>query len=119
MYLQIAINTGFVSLVAFLVSVLWYIVRSFRLYFKPIKNDSFYYMAGSACVLSVIGFLVAGLANNSNVNISPIFWILLGIGFACNRLYKRELLVFDTNTATELPALNKPSKKVSKKPIKK
>ncbi|MHB8065560.1 MAG: O-antigen ligase family protein, partial [Ruminiclostridium sp.] len=118
MYLQIAINTGVVSLIAFLVFVLWYISSSFSLYFKPKKNDSFYYMAGSACVLSVIGFLVAGLANDSNVNISPIFWIMLGIGFACNRLYKKELLVFDTNTTAEIPALNKPSKKVSKSPIK-
>lgn len=86
MYLQIAINTGVVSLIAFLVFILWYIVSSFKLYFKP-KEDNIYYMAGVACVLSVIGFLVAGLANDSNINVSPIFWILLGTGIACNRLY--------------------------------
>lgn len=96
MYLQIAINTGVVSLISFLVFVLWYIVSTFKLYFRPEKNNSFYYMSSIACVLSVIGFLVAGLANDSNVNTSPIFWILLGIGFSCNRLYKREL-VADAN----------------------
>ena len=92
MYLQIAINTGVVSLIAFLVFILWYIVRSFRLYFKPKDSDSFYYIAGVACVLSVIGFLVAGIANDSNVNVSPIFWILLGTGIACNRLYSKTVL---------------------------
>jgi hypothetical protein len=91
MYLQIGINTGIISLLAFLIFVLWYIFSSFRLYFKPKKSDSFYYISGSACVLSVIGFLIVGLANDSNINTSPIFWVLLGIGFASNRLYKTEL----------------------------
>ncbi len=92
MYFQIATNTGVVSLIAFLVFVFWYIGSSFKLYFVPKKEDSFYYITGSACVVSVIGFLVAGLANDSNVNVSPIFWILLGVGFASNRLYKKEPL---------------------------
>ncbi|PYG87159.1 O-antigen ligase-like membrane protein [Ruminiclostridium sufflavum DSM 19573] len=91
MYLQMAINTGLVSLLAFLVFVLWYIINSFKLYFNPKNSDSFYYMAGSACLLSVIGFLVVGLANDSNINVSPIFWIILGIGFASNRLYMKEI----------------------------
>lgn len=91
MYLQIATNTGVISLIAFLVFVFWYIGSSFKLYFVPKKEDSFYYIAGSACVVSVIGFLVAGLANDSNVTVSPIFWILLGVGFASNRLYKKEI----------------------------
>lgn len=108
MYLQIAINTGVVSLIAFLVFVLWYICSSFRLYFRPKKEDSFYYMAGSACVLSVIGFLVAGLANDSTVNVSPIFWILLGIGFACNRLYSKEVAI---------PVASSKSNAVPNKPI--
>lgn len=100
-YLQMAINTGMLSLIAFLVFILWYIAGSFKLYFKPKKDTSFYYMAGSACVISVIGFLVAGIANDSNINISPIFWILLGIGFACNRLYKKELSAVVDSTVNE------------------
>jgi O-antigen ligase len=107
-YLQMALNTGIVSLIAFLVFIFWYIIRSFKLYFKPKKDTSFYYMAGSACVISVIGFLVAGFANDSNINISPIFWILLGIGFACNRLYQKEL-AFDS--AHEIAKQKKASKK--------
>lgn len=91
MYLQMAINTGVFSLIAFLVFVLWYIHNSLKLYFKPKNDNSFYYIAGLGCVISVISFLVAGIANDSNVNVSPIFWILLGIGFSCNRLYIREL----------------------------
>lgn len=91
MYLHIAITTGVISLIAFLVFVIWYILLSFKLYFNP-KNDNFYYMAGVACVLSVIGFLIAGLANDSTINVSPIFWIILGTGIACNRLYSKSII---------------------------
>ncbi|QNU66809.1 O-antigen ligase family protein [Ruminiclostridium herbifermentans] len=92
MYLHMAINTGVVSLIAFLVFVVWYIVQSFRLYFRPKDSDNFYYMAGIACLLSVIGFLVCGLGNDSNINVSPIFWILIGMGIACNRLYSKTVV---------------------------
>ncbi len=114
MYLQMAINTGVVSLIAFLVFVLWYICSSLKLYLKPKKNDSFYFMAGSACVASVVGFLVTGLANDSNVNVSPIFWILLGIGFACNRLYAKEINVLTTPSNKSSNAQSKSTLKASK-----
>lgn len=111
MYLQIAINTGLFSLLAFLVFIILYIVNSFKLYFKPKKEDSFYYFVGSACVLSVTGYLIAAIANDSNVNVSPLFWIILGIGFACNRLYSRELVAPPLKLNN---IANKPAKKYSK-----
>lgn len=111
MYIQMAINTGVVSLIAFLVFVLWYVCGSLKLYFKPKNYDSFYYMAGLGCVISVIGFLVTGIANDSNINVSPIFWILLGIGFACNRLYSGELANSTSNPKSNVTSNSSYSRK--------
>lgn len=92
MFLQMAINTGVVSLVAFIVFVLWFIIGAIKLYIKP-KAINTYYVAGVACVTAVVGYLVAGLANDSVIGVSVVFWVLLGLGIACNRLYAKSILV--------------------------
>ena len=83
MYLQIAINTGMISLLALL--TLWgiYIISSFKLYFKT-NYDSLAKIVGVSCTLSVIGYLVAGLFNDHIVSVSPLFWIILGLGISIN-----------------------------------
>ncbi len=100
-YLQIAINTGVISLVAFLVFVIWFILNALRLYIKP-KTINTYYIAGVSCVTAVVGFLVAGLANDSIIGVSAVFWILLGLGIACNRLYSKSIEVPSVLTQQQL-----------------
>lgn len=83
LYLQIAINEGIIALLAFLTVVGLYIVDSMRLYaFKE------YYqvrqVVGIATMLGVVGYLGAGIFNDSVVSVAPIFWILLGVGVAIN-----------------------------------
>lgn len=94
MYLQIASNTGILSLIAFLVFAGWYCISSFKLYFKGGCND--YYVPGIACLVAVCSYLVSSMANDSTISVSPVFWILLGIGIASNRLYLKELLTKST-----------------------
>ena len=84
-YLQMAINTGVVSLVAFIVFVLWYIAWSLKLYLKPRAQSTFYF-AGIGCFAAVLAYLVSGIGNDSSLSVSPVFWIILGIGIACNRI---------------------------------
>ena len=90
MYLQMAINTGLLSFIAFLIFVCWFIIEAIRLYFKP-KNNNLYSKVGIGCMLAVIGFLVAGLANDSTISVSPVFWIVIGTGISCNRLYSQQI----------------------------
>lgn len=90
LYLQMAINTGLVSLIAFLIFVIWYLLGSFKLYIAP-KYTNEYYIPGICCTLAVIGFLVSSIANDSTVSISPIFWTIIGAGIACNRLFSKQL----------------------------
>ncbi len=90
MYLQIAINTGIISLIAFLAFILLYLIVSINLYFKY-KLENIYLVTGLSSVVAVVGFMVSSLANDSVISVSPVFWIILGIGFASNRLYKLSL----------------------------
>lgn len=86
-YLQIAINTGLLSLIAFLVFIAWYIIWSVRLYFFAQSND--YTTLGLACFIAVISFMISSIGNDSTISVSPVFWILLGTGIACNRLFSK------------------------------
>lgn len=90
MYLQIAINTGIISLIAFLAFVLLYLIVSIKLYVNY-KLENIYLVTGLSSVVAVVGFMVSSLANDSVISVSPVFWIILGIGFASNRLYKLSL----------------------------
>ena len=62
-----------------------YIAQSAMLYFKSDFSDRNHWF-GAGIMLGVIGYLIAGISNDSCVTIAPIFWVLLGIGFAVNRI---------------------------------
>ena len=89
LYLQIALNEGGLALVAFLVLVGAYIIDSMRLY----ALRSYYTqkeIAGVATALGIIGYLGAGIFNDSIVSVAPLFWILLGAGVAINFMINKE-----------------------------
>lgn len=84
LYLQTAIQTGVISLIAFLLFYLFYFVSSLRLYIRG-AYDTYAKQLGSAILISTFGYMISALINDSSVTVSPIFWILLGIGFSINR----------------------------------
>lgn len=83
LYLAIFINQGGLALLGFLIMIGAYIVQSIRLY--ALKTD---YEAsdikGIAVTLAIVGYLGAGIFNDSVISVAPIFWILLGTGMAVN-----------------------------------
>ncbi|MFW6025246.1 MAG: O-antigen ligase family protein [Candidatus Woesearchaeota archaeon] len=79
MYLQIAINTGLISLVAVLALFTIYFFRNIIIYLKSDYNYC-YEKNGLAIFTSIIAYLVAGFFNDSIVSVAPVFWTLLGIG---------------------------------------
>lgn len=89
MFLQMWIQTGLISLLAFLIFYGCYLVQSIKLYKKGIF-DTYLSQIGFAIFLSTLSFMISGLANDSNVNVSPIFWGLLGIGMAVNHLIHKK-----------------------------
>jgi len=91
MYFQIGINTGVISLIALLLVWGLYAINSLVLYSKT-KYDSVDKILGAACFVSIIGYLVAAVFNDHIVSVSPIFWLVLGIGININtKLRMKEL----------------------------
>ncbi|OON97866.1 MAG: hypothetical protein ATN36_02290 [Epulopiscium sp. Nele67-Bin005] len=97
LYLQIAINQSGIALVAFLGIVVTYIVDSLKLYFGKEIYDTRNTM-GIACLVAVVGYLGAGLFNDSVVSVAPIFWILMGCGIATNFIIRKEEKIALANT---------------------
>lgn len=89
MYLQIAMNTGVFSLLAFLALIGIYIISGIKIYFSRRERD-FTTLSGIGVFVSICSYLAAGFFNDSVVSVAPVFWILLGIGFACNDLIRKE-----------------------------
>lgn len=85
LYLQIGVQHGVLALLCFLAVCVIYLLQSFRLYWKADFSDENHWL-GVGIMLGVIGYLTAGLSNDSCVAIAPLFWALLGIGFAVNRM---------------------------------
>ncbi|WP_420482082.1 O-antigen ligase family protein [Clostridium beijerinckii] len=83
LYLQIALNDGIIALLAFLAIMVIYIVDSMKLY--ALKKDfTKSQKLGAATCLGVIGYLFAGIFNDSVVSVAPVFWIVLGVGVSLN-----------------------------------
>ncbi|GAA0727117.1 O-antigen ligase family protein [Clostridium malenominatum] len=89
LYLQTALSTGILSLIALLALFGMYIVKSISLYFKS-EYDDFLSIAGVSIFIAVCGYLGAGLFNDSVVSVAPVFWIILGTGIAINHMISQE-----------------------------
>ena len=85
LYLQIAIQTGLVSLILLLAFYLWYFVKSLKLYFcKKVQSQE--QALAIAIFAGTIGFLVVSLINDSSICTTPVFVVLLGLGIVLNRI---------------------------------
>ncbi len=87
LYLQTAINTGVISLLALLFIWITYFIDCLKIYVKG-NIFTFVEYIGAAVFLSVTAYLVAGMFNDSIVAVAPLFWILLGMGIGINRMVK-------------------------------
>lgn len=87
MYLQIAVQTGVLSLICFLVFYLWYFISSLRIYFKQ-RLDNPLVAAGFAIMLGTLGYMGSGLANDSTITITPLYWAMMGVGIGINHRIK-------------------------------
>jgi len=85
LYLQIALNTGVLSLIAVLALFIMYIIKSCKIYYNNSFKD-FNSIAGLGIFVAVVGYLGAGMFNDSVVSVAPVFWILLGMGISINNI---------------------------------
>lgn len=88
LYLQIAVQTGVISLFALLIFYSWYFIQSIKLYI----NISFHTKAsiyGMAIFISSISFMISAISNDSSISVSPVFWCCIGAGLASNMIIKK------------------------------
>ena len=90
MYLGAAVGTGVLSVLALLTLFGFYALQSALLYFRSDFKDSFATFAGAGIFLGICGFLVSGLVDDSSISVMPMFYTLLGTGFAINRMLKKQ-----------------------------
>lgn len=83
LYLQIAVETGILSLICFLVFYLWYFISSLRIYFRQ-RLDNPLTITGFAIMLGTFGYMISGLANDSTITIAPLYWAMMGVGIGIN-----------------------------------
>ncbi len=83
LFLQIGVQSGTLALIAFLIFFITYIIWCIKLYWNSTFQD-IYTRTGIAVFLAVLGFLISGISNDSSIAVSPIFWVLIGIGIAIN-----------------------------------
>ena len=92
-YLQIALGYGVLSLICILALIIWLLVNALMFIYRNVKTltpsakvegVSVKYsdrrIIVSAIILSVAGYCITGVFNDSIVAVSPIFWMLLGMG---------------------------------------
>lgn len=84
MFMQIWVQTGFLSLLAFLTLYAVYFAGSMKLYVRK-RGYRRGGLLGIGILLGTFGYLVTGLANDSTVAVAPVYWCLLGAGMAVNR----------------------------------
>lgn len=85
LYLQIALSTGVISLIAILALFILYIYKSIKIYINAdYKNTKV--MIGSGIFAAICGYLITGFFNDSVVSVAPVFWVLLGTGTAINQM---------------------------------
>lgn len=89
MYMQIAVQTGVPSLIALLVFFIWYMADCLKIYWKN-TYKSYLSVIGVSIFVSVIGYLILALTNDSCVATAPIFYGLIGMGLGINWKLKKE-----------------------------
>lgn len=87
MYLQIGIQNGCIALFALAALYVFYAAESLRLYWKKRERDGLSRM-GAGLFTGVTGYMVVGIVNDSMIVTAPLFWALLGLGWAVNRMVK-------------------------------
>lgn len=91
-YLQQWVETGLIGTLSLIIFLCWYVVRSIRIYRRVDLHESISWV-GFGIFAAVLVYLLVAIVNDSNVCTAPVFWGMLGLGLAVNRmLVKKENL---------------------------
>ena len=83
LYMQYWVNTGLISLLAWLTLVGYYLVGAVK-YFRKRGFVDFCDFVNGGIFCGIIGFLAVAFFNDGSVNTMPMFYTMLGTGLAIN-----------------------------------
>lgn len=90
-FLQTYIQTGGISAIAYLLLWILYIAQCSRLFWRTKLSTNMHRIAFGIFIAS-ISYWIVSLTNDAVVGVQSSYWILLGLGFAINRLLKQKQL---------------------------
>jgi len=82
MYLQFAVNTGIISMLALVGLLALFGIRAMWEIFTDGEQNNFELFMRIGLLVGIFAFAVSGLSTDSNVNTATVFWALLGMGYA-------------------------------------
>jgi len=89
MYLQMAVQTGVLSLICFLIFYFWYFFSTIRVLIR-VDKSKYLALVEIGILCGTFGYMVVGIINDSMVAVAPLFWALTGVGIAINFMLKKE-----------------------------
>lgn len=118
LYLQIWLQEGLLAVLAMVFLYLLFMIQALRLCFGKkkyvaslddedmIKKGINFHGVVVATAVGATGYMVAGLANDSLVAIAPVFWVMLGVGYACEAMARKAVTkrLADADHAESVPA---------------
>ena len=96
LYLQIGVQTGIISLIAFLIFYAMYFISSTRLYIHG-RFNSYYAKIGLAVFVGTFSYMVSCISNDSSITVAPVYWVIIGLGIAVNKKAAPTILVCCTD----------------------
>lgn len=100
-YLQQGLETGVIGTIALLIFIGWYLVRSIRIYRRVELHDCISWI-GFGLFAGILVYLFAAMVNDSNVCTAPVFWGVLGLGFATNRMVVEKNALFVNQVSVDV-----------------
>ena len=94
-FMQMWVQEGFIVVAAMLFLYILFMIRAFKLCYgknrlKMTKGTTAFGVVIATAVASS-GFMFVGIANDSLVGITSIYWIMLGVGYAAESMcYKQQ-----------------------------
>lgn len=99
-YLQIWIENGLIALLLLLTFYICYFISSVKLYRKVNFTENVHKI-GFAIFVGLLIYMIAALVNDSTVNVAPVYWVSLGLGFAVNRIIAEKDGLLQKSQSTE------------------
>lgn len=84
-YLQVATQSGIPALAAVLLFYLLYVIQSVRLYRNAGFRDGLE-IIGASLMFATFTYMLTAVLNDSTVAVAPVFWGMVGMGAAVNRM---------------------------------